>query len=743
MNNANQRLNRKPTQRSITGKVERRTISDGSVLVCVNDVSELNANVTPLMIWDDGKWSKVTDGLPETVSWSPNGREMTVGSLWNVRIAPSVDDEESNHGNTTSRLDNVTEYRVIESDLEHAPQEISEVLYISEISSSKDTKKNSMPMKPMRSSNPGTDIAESLITDKFDDLESLRTTYFSSEFSLRSIPTSCLYVGVTNQIICGPFGITKCDNSGKWRLNADYQKINVFPFVGSEFSQSVTINDVQRVLVKPNAKSLRSLTQVDFRSDSEFYSELFRNIGETDTHSSDLIHKLETMLDRDGASAYEVQRIRHGLNAALDEASSGQLVHQLISKHPTVQQDLETELTKLKTDYMSSLQVEHAARSEELGSLESLIGGLKQEESDLRGSINELEGMQLAVIQSIEMERFKFAQEAVDMQLELRLNGTSFSPPGSITLRQPNSPITLTPESVDSSEDIAIRYFVRTLESHGISSDAGYIFMSALLSKRIPVVIGPAAGKFLRLAGKYFFGGRYLWKPVSPFVMAWVDLFGKSLSTGFQPDADRLSDLILTSETDKVHMVVFDGFNRCDAASVFAPVLYPYSTTCSLANDDFRGEHSAYHDLSNRSWPKNFYPVFKYCCTGGMLPQRLWAEMVTVSATFTDPVSVRSKPTNLTVDYMYELRKSLTVYAEPARQLLSKFDPVTLSILQCFDNRIEIFIQSLLSFGESPDDIVKYVKVSRVAPYCSVSHRKLNENIDDLICNYEWDIANS
>jgi hypothetical protein len=744
MNNTNPRFNRKPTQRSISvEKVKPKPLSGVSVLVCVNKISDIDSYATLLMVWDDGKWSKAIDGLPETVSWLSNGREITVGSLWNVRIEPTVDNEESDKGNSTTQLDNSTAYRVVESDQEHTPQEISEILYLSEVISSKDTKRNSIPMKPMRSSNTSADFAESFITDKFDDLESLRTTYFSSGLCLKFIPTRCLYVGVTNQFICGPFEINNNDKSGNWRIDNDFRKISVFPFVGTDFSQSITINGMQRVLVKPNAKPLRSLMQVDFRSDSEFYAEQFRDIAEPDMQSTDLIHQLQCILGSEGLSAYEVHRIRHGLNAVLDEVSRRAIVHQLISKHPAVQLDIEAELTKLKTEYMSSLLDEHAARSEELVSLGSLIVGLKQEESNLKDSINKLEGTKLAVIQSIEMERLKFTQEAVDMKVELRLNETSGSPPCNGTTRKPNSPIILTPESLDPSGENAIRFFVRILESHGISSDAGYIFMSALLSKRIPVVIGPAAGKFLRLAGKYLFGGRYLWKPVSPFIMAWVDLFGKSLSTGFQPDADRLSDLILTNETDKVHMVVFDGFNRCDAASVFAPVLHPHITTCNLANFDFRGEHSSYHELSNKSWPKNFYPVFKYCCTGGMLPQRLWAEVVTVSATFTDPVSVRSKPTNLTVDYMYELRKSLAVYAEPARLLLSKFDPESVSILQSFDNRIDVFIQALLSFGESPDDIVKYVKVSRVIPYCSVAHRELNENIDDLIDNYEWDVANS
>ena len=108
----------------------------------------------------------------------------------------------------------------------------------------------------------------------------------------------------------------------------------------------------------------------------------------------------------------------------------------------------------------------------------------------------------------------------------------------------------------------------------GISPQVGLRLHSSLLSGTVPVMIGSEALDVVRIYADCTSGGVLHWIPIGGTLFEPTDLLGRAdpSSHSFLPHPGGLLDLLL-DDSDAVHIVVLDGFNRASVDGYLLPIL--------------------------------------------------------------------------------------------------------------------------------------------------------------------------
>ena len=174
----------------------------------------------------------------------------------------------------------------------------------------------------------------------------------------------------------------------------------------------------------------------------------------------------------------------------------------------------------------------------------------------------------------------------------------------------------------------------RFLDSQ-ISPSVGYTLHSVLLAGLVPVLIGPEAYEAVSLYADCVSGGVFHWIPVGGSLFEPSDLLAKfdPNSRCLIPHPGGLIDLLL-DESDNVHVVVLEGFNRAAVDGYLIPLLQSRQDltlgrkprAIPLAPPGFACEEDAYAGVSSIAWSHNVLLIL--CPSIGVstlpVPKELW-----------------------------------------------------------------------------------------------------------------------
>jgi hypothetical protein len=139
---------------------------------------------------------------------------------------------------------------------------------------------------------------------------------------------------------------------------------------------------------------------------------------------------------------------------------------------------------------------------------------------------------------------------------------------------------------------------------------------AAFVAGVVPVVVGNHGYDLLRAYASAVAGGRLLWIPVGSSTMEPHDLLGRfdGASGRILPSPSGLLDVMRdTGQSERLHLVVLEGFNRAPTEGYLLPILeaaqagrsgdmgrtIPIASSGLLASDD------PYREMGRLAWPPN------------------------------------------------------------------------------------------------------------------------------------------
>lgn len=694
------------------------------------------AYIRPSYVWRNSKWDKLDTPLSDAVLWRFPKPTLIIDELWVVYLElDRIDDEiTSVLDKTTTTKDCIDQQPRFRVSIQHPPTPVLEVLMETEIASrSKDRQQRKPDMRPLQVTSAKLRLAENFVGERFDELEAIRRVYFENGKELEFTPQKEIYVGVPQQFVIGPVPLKRDETKGKWLIDCEYANVVVYQYFAKEICQALEINGSTRQIVRQQVPQLRELCIVDYRSDMLFSDALLADLG-VPIENVDIIRKI---VDNYSVSStnilpYQSRRLLTLLETFVSDTSSKRRTITAILEFPEVIEMIDSHISSLRSDLEESMQEQLKVTSQQLIQLDMDISTKKQSLDILEARIDDIKVDREILLSANNAERLRQTETLVQSLLEEKTYKDQIPRVNNVFSKEIHNPVKPTTGIIEADENRAIRYFIKYLESAGINIDAGYTFLAAIMSKRTPIVIGTAAEQFLIGVSTYLFGGYALKRTVTPYMTEWSDLFGNVSPTRFRPDEDRLSDLVLTADPTKVHVVIFDGFNKCDADSVFSPLMSQNEHRLSILHPHSIALDSPYYQLGLVPWPDNFIPVFQYSHDGNRLPLRRWAESVTVMATFTEQQSRKVTPVFLTPSYIRDLQDSLMLYKNDVSPIINNLSQTTKDICFRFDTKLPEYMASLLSLGLPSTNIIDNVERSRVGAYLAISGIKCDENLSKI-----------
>ena len=196
------------------------------------------------------------------------------------------------------------------------------------------------------------------------------------------------------------------------------------------------------------------------------------------------------------------------------------------------------------------------------------------------------------------------------------------------------------------------------LLSNGVSPQIGQVLHCALLSGTVPIVIGPDALDVVRSYADCVSGGVFHWIPVGGALFEATDLLGRidPSSRSFVPHPGGLLELLL-DDSDTVHLVVLDGFNRAASDGYLLPIVQLLRDTAEghcrltipLVPPGIARDGDPYGAAHQVAWSRNVLLVLRPTMGTSMLPvpRELWEHCVMID-TDSAAVVVDSTPKQAT-----------------------------------------------------------------------------------------------
>jgi|GEM_PF-4405923 len=425
------------------------------------------------------------------------------------------------------------------------------------------------------------------------------------------------------------------------------------------------------------AKEFFAKEKLEARSYFNSLREQLRNFnGEPHSFDGERVERLTSLLDQ-----YELWDRQKMLCAFLETAAGQRSIDVYISAHSELVLELAKERFALELrDNNSAIESEIQRAKEELVEIKaeiiacaserdslnkqkdeavSLLRRSEEQASNLNQKIGSLESTETqvsaalkALKRTISQDQSELLAKLIELKPYLSLLGgyvsdSAVQDPTIVSSRvagaEPQYPFAQCSEQ-NGSDDISeiVRSQSKAFKWAAVDPDNDWLAIRiiAAFALQLPLTVyGPAASIVCGSLSNTLFGGRHIQKVIGRTLNDTAGLFGRvnPISAHYMPDPDHLSDLIATQHlATEAHLVTFDGFNRCDSDTVFAPFLIPGNgdggVPLSIIHQGALAQCDYYHHLANSRWPQNFYIAFVHSPAGDRPSHFHWTRTAAIYA---------------------------------------------------------------------------------------------------------------
>jgi hypothetical protein len=354
------------------------------------------------------------------------------------------------------------------------------------------------------------------------------------------------------------------------------------------------------------------------------------------------IEKNEELLNEAANVCFAIDHVKEKIEKKAEE----EYKEKLVDNEKRLKEDLATETEQLQTalETLSKKQVELALAEEKLQALN------KKFEERLSGFDSELENRLRDLAEKPER---LFADMAVVKALVTKVSPgrTRPRPVGRRMVDGAESDIPIVDE-----QSVLMGGLSSRLLSSRISPVVGFALQASLQAGLVPILIGSEAYDVVSSYADCISGGTLYWIPVGGSLFEPSDLLARfdPISCRLVPHPGGLLDLLL-DESDDVHVVVLDGFNRAAVDGYLIPLIRSAQDVARgrnprsipLAPPGFVSEHEAYADVSRIVWNPNVLLVLSPSTGVSTLPMPLefWANCTIIDAGTPAPPEVPPEST--------------------------------------------------------------------------------------------------
>jgi hypothetical protein len=277
------------------------------------------------------------------------------------------------------------------------------------------------------------------------------------------------------------------------------------------------------------------------------------------------------------------------------------------------------------------------------------------------------------------------------------------------------------------------------LLSIGVSPQVGQTLHCALSSGIVPVVIGPDGLDVVRSYADCISGGVLHWIPVSGTFFEPADLLGRinPSSRSFVPHPGGLLDLLL-DDSDAVHLVVLEGFNRAASDGYLLPLVQSLQDaaegrcqiTVPLVPQGFSRDGDPYGAARRVAWRRNVLLVLRPTSGASVLPvpRELWTHCVVIDTESAAglvklPPKQATRVTKMDWDRWFDQSLSLS---EPLERL-SKHPKARTPLPRCIRRKIERIYGAGVALGLNSDRATDQALKVGLVPYLVTCDEPLAE----------------
>lgn len=410
---------------------------------------------------------------------------------------------------------------------------------------------------------------------------------------------------------------------------------------------------------------------------------------------------------------------------------------------------------KAEEEYQKKLSEHELRLSEDLASKQREI---KEVEGDLKEMKSQLESLQDCIataehklakkVDKFDAELTEKLREVAEKPERLFAEMAFFkaissavrpSPPPPAALQDSHPEAVALPEAPTISElSDLVGTLSKRLLSIGVSPQVGQALHCALLTGTVPVVTGPDALDVVRSYADSVSGGEFHWIPVGGTLFEPVDLLGRvdPSSHSLIPHPGGLLNLLL-DETEAIHIVVLDGFNRAAADGYLLPLIQLLRDeaegrgrlTIPLISPDVSQNGDPYSAIQRITWGHNVLLILRPSLGTSVMPvpRELWEHSVVIDTEL--PVDEIESPKDVSrvtkADWSIWFNKVLSL-SEPIKKL-SEHSKDHSPLPRNIRRKIERIYGAGVALGFYPDRAADQALKLGLLPYLVTYDKPLDE----------------
>lgn len=480
------------------------------------------------------------------------------------------------------------------------------------------------------------------------------------------LPVDLLYntciLWIKDNLCIGPLSLVQKDNTGSWILASSVTRDSIrCTKLSMQMVQSIKL-DGTRYLLKPGEEGSH-VGYVNWESDETLAG-----------------HVLNRLLKRDRKTAEALGVTKRVFRAYLEAIESANLIgpddHRELAFNERIEDILKTiekrdefleqvasvcfdfegakekvaqrtdeEYKKKLSEYTARLNTDLEDKRLELGQLEEEVAKKEQESAAASVRLQAIKEKLEERVQNFDVvleERLReLAQKPERLFAELAITNALVAKPSNLVPHHQFNASSSTPQV---SADVPRTKDLRSLMSdlcgrlmaRGISPVVGMNLHSLLLAGTVPVLIGASSFDVISAYADSVSGGKLHWIPVGGSLFEPSDLLARfdPVSRTLIPHSGGIIDLLL-DESNSMHIVVLDGFNRASVDGYLIPLLKSVHDVARgsssprsipLAPQRLMSPNDAYADVSRIAWRRNVLLVLLPSTGSSTLPvpAELW-----------------------------------------------------------------------------------------------------------------------
>jgi hypothetical protein len=574
------------------------------------------------------------------------------------------------------------------------------------------------------------------------------------------------FLWVSNDKIIGPVNLSKRPGTKSWIFSEsqDLAQVRCWkPEVA--LIQSAEI-DGDRFLLIPNQKNPGEFIRLETWEPDEVLAkrllkhlrkldrELPKALGITDKVFNAYVEVIEKSGLLGATSPQELnyyERIKDIFNAIEMNTSLLEEAADVCFAIDPIKEEMEAkakeEYEKKLSDYEAQLDADLAIKNRKIKDAETELDEKKSELASLQGRITTAEQKLAKQVDKFDLELREKLREVAGkperLFAEMAFIGAissairpGFSVASPETSRLNHIVVPETPAIREPSALVGV--LSQRLLSSGISPQVGQELHCALTSGAVPVVIGPDGLDVIRSYANCVSGGMLHWIPIGGTLFEPTDLLGRidPSSRSLLPHPSGLLDLLL-DDSDAVHLVVLDGFNRSAADGYLLPLIQLLQDAAEgrdrlaipLVPPSFSRNEDPYSAVHRVSWSRNVLLVLRPITGSSALPvpRDLWAHCAAINTELSAGViespeqssRVAKKDWNMWFDQALSL-------SEPIEKL-SEHPKTGHPLPQVIRRKIERLYGAGMALGLAPDRATKQALKLGLVPYLVTYDEPLDE----------------